>query len=99
MIFKQLEQLTQQLDAQDGRGGTTYSDHISSLLLEALTNLDARIASSMSPVAEQVSNRERRGNNSMTFIIESYLTKINLDTNVSNRLIPHGKIIKGRLFC
>ncbi|XP_045109688.1 BAI1-associated protein 3-like isoform X3 [Portunus trituberculatus] len=50
----QLDHLTQQLDAQDGQGGTTYADHIGSLLLEALTNLDAKIANSMSPVAEQI---------------------------------------------
>ncbi|MPC08855.1 BAI1-associated protein 3 [Portunus trituberculatus] len=50
----QLDHLTQQLDAQDGQGGTTYADHIGSLLLEALTNLDAKIANSMSPVAEQL---------------------------------------------
>lgn len=50
----QIEQFTQLLDAQDGRGGTMYSDHLTSLMLEALTNLDARIAGSLTPVAEQV---------------------------------------------
>lgn len=52
--FFQIEHFTQLLDAQDGRGGTTYSDHLNSLMLEALTNLDSRIAGSLTPVAEQV---------------------------------------------
>ncbi|XP_069958195.1 BAI1-associated protein 3 isoform X2 [Cherax quadricarinatus] len=50
----QIEQLTQILDAQDPRNGTTYTDHINSLLLAALHNLDSKIADSMSPVAEKL---------------------------------------------
>nr|XP_045584883.1 BAI1-associated protein 3-like [Procambarus clarkii] len=50
----QIEQLTQILDAQDPRNGTTYTDHVNSLLLAALHNLDSKIADSMSPVAEKL---------------------------------------------
>ncbi|XP_071549430.1 BAI1-associated protein 3-like isoform X3 [Panulirus ornatus] len=50
----QIDQLTQILDAQDPRNGTTYTDHITSLLLAALANLDDRITSSMGPVAEKL---------------------------------------------
>ncbi|XP_064115164.1 BAI1-associated protein 3-like [Macrobrachium nipponense] len=50
----QFEQLGQILDAQDPRAGTTYSDHLTGLLLAALGNLDSKIAESLSPVSEKL---------------------------------------------
>ncbi|XP_069995655.1 BAI1-associated protein 3 isoform X6 [Penaeus vannamei] len=51
----QIDQVTQILDRQDPRGsGTTYTDHVTSLLLAGLANLDSKIAGSMSPVADKM---------------------------------------------